>query len=49
MLTATSVALRGSRWEGPMAEAAGALDGIRLGQVEVGDPHEAAPTVTNDL
>lgn len=49
LLTATSVALSGSAWERPMADAAAALDAIRLGQVDVDDQYEATLAVTNDL
>ena len=49
LLLATSVAFRGTRWERPMAEAATAIELIRLGDGTYDAKNAAALVATGDL
>ena len=49
LLLATSAALRGTQWERPMAEAADAMELIRLGDGAYDAKNAAALVATGDL
>ena len=49
LLVATAIALRGSQWEGPMSEAAQALERIRRDAGDVDGAYMSALAATDDL